>query len=394
MWPLLAGGSIFAVLPNTIVMVTCTTKNTIFTILMMWVLYLLVVLLDSQGKALRKLSFLFQMVISVAFLYLIRHNTFVILPVVIGIFLYLTIKFFKNTGIRPVICLVLSVLVIQGITGPMYTAMDVTKFGSEPGPTRATIRPLVAPLVVALKFDVPLSEETEEYLERIMPLEEFEKRYEPYNGDVMAFTDPIMDCSRITLEEAMKHYLEFLRERPDIVIKSRLDGANILWDVFSHPGVKHDRYALGIWGSEVLQPYMEEDPTVFIPERAGSEGSYNYTIGSGAAEILAGYLAIFDDNPLMDSLLWRNGIYLIMAMIACIFALRNKQYRILALHAVPFAVFGTLMLVMDWNIYQYIWFYPVCTVLLLSVMLTGKTDYKEEKLDERQDEGTDYHSGL
>jgi hypothetical protein len=276
---------------------------------------------------------------------------------------------------------------VQLVTGPVYNAFDVQRGESGSLPVTS----LILPFTTAVKYDLPLSEETVEYLEKILPLEEFEKRYSPYNGDIFGWSIPLPDTSEITTGEAMNHYLKFLFERPDVVIKDRLDGVNLVWDVFSHPGVNHDRYALGIWGPAHLSDYAEQFPNVFFPDR--QTGDDVYSVGDGCARFFDKYyVTAFNGTSIINSLLWRNGIYVILVLLCIVVALKEKKYRVIISILPAIAILMTLILVISWQIYQYVYFFPLCTMIVSLYLLYDSPknteselaiDFAREEIDQR-----------
>lgn len=354
---LLGIAALFSVLPNTIAMITSITKNIMFAILLLWTIYLLMEAFDDPVHFFKSPIYIIQSLIVLPFVHMVRHNAFVILPIVALVLIYCTVKYFKEVHARPILLLIGMILIIYLVKGPVYCYFDVVNSGS------SKILPPLTPFSVALKYDVPLSDDMIVFLEKILPKEEYAKRYSPYNSDVFDFSEPRPDSSKVTTVEGLNYYLKFLFQRPDIVIKERLDGTNIIWDVFSHPGVRHDRCVCGIWGAYSLIDYMENEPQTFIPERKVEDVVYR--AGSGCAtDTVARYISMFNESAFLNSFIWRNGLYLILMLIVGVFALRQKMYRVLVLESIPFTVICTILLVFGCQIYQYVWFFPMCICMI------------------------------
>lgn len=366
---LLGCALLFSVMPNTIAMITSITKNIMFAISLLWAIYLLMEAFDNPIHFFKSPAYILQSLIVLPFVHLVRANAFVILPIVGLIFIYFTIKCFKNVRIRPALLLAGVMLIVSAVKGPLYDQFGVVKTEGGSGPI-----PPLAVYIVPLKFGIELPEDTVAFLEKLLPKEEFIKRYAPYNADVLSWSSPRPNYSKTTTSEALKYYLKLLYQRPDIVIKERLDGANLSWDVFSHAGVKHDRYALGIWGSNSMAGYMENESRTFIPERK-SEGSAYPVYGisnSLAARIMSQYLQAANERAFLNSIIWRNGLYLILSLIAAVFALKEKNYKIIVLESIPLSVLGTLMLIFGCQIYQYFWFFPMSILSICLYMLSSQ----------------------
>lgn len=373
---------IIAIAPNTVAMLTCPSKNILFAILICWLTIQLLEMFDDPKAFFKSPLKMLQFVLAIAFNYLIRHNTFVFLPIVIAACIYFTVKLYRSIKLKPVICVTVAILITQLISGPVYNAFDVQRGESSGLP----ITSLILPFTTAVKYDIPLSEETVEYLEKILPLEEYEKRYSPYNGDIFGWSLPLPDTSDVTTSEAMRHYLNFLSERPDVVIKDRLDGVNLIWDVFSHPDVNHDRYALGIWGPAHLSDYAEQFPDVFVPDRQTSDDVY--TIGEGYPKILEDYVQHFNESELLNAIFWRNGIYIILVLLCIVIALKERKYRAIISILPAIAILATLVLVISWQIYQYVYFFPLCTMVISLYLLYDppKNINYEETIDSINEE--------
>lgn len=78
-----------------------------------------------------------------------------------------------------------------------------------------------------------LSQASEEKLETILSLEDWANGYSRFAGhDLYRDLEPsFMERAHLSLVEVFSIYLEALANYPDIVIKDRLDGMNLLWDV-------------------------------------------------------------------------------------------------------------------------------------------------------------------
>ena len=359
--------TVIAILPSTIALITCTTKNVLFAILLLWLIYLFIETFEGPESFFRRPGLVAQFIIVFPMLCIIRHNDFVVVPIVIAYFIVLTVKYFRQIKWKAVLCLALSLVVYKGITGPLYQHFHVIQDVSL---NQSVSDALVMPFIPALKEGIALPDDTMVYLKKILPVEEYVKRYQPYNGDVFAWSSPTPNVSKVTLREMLTQYLKLLRYRPDIVIKSRLDGTNLIWDVYSHPNVSHARYAMGICGSNSPDylHYYEEDPRTFIPERKVKDGVYG--VGNGPAHFLSAYVGILNNTVVLDSVVWRNGIYVILMLLILVMALQHKTKRIYVLLLLPFSILFTLILVIAWQIYQYVWFFPLSILAIFAYLLT------------------------
>ncbi|MEY8232647.1 hypothetical protein AALA82_13650 [Oscillospiraceae bacterium 50-16] len=372
---------VISVSPTTIAMITLISKNILVAIVMLWLVYLFMEMFDDPQSFFQQSVFLTQFVSAFSTLYIIRHDMFVILPFVAGILFYMEFKHFQNVRLRPIAVLIASLLLITFIKGPLYDAVGVQgqktteEVFSPPGT-------LVTPYTTAMKIGMDLPENICSYLDGILPLEEWENRYAPYNGDVFGWGNPRPDFSQTNLSEVFANYFWLLFKRPDIVMKDRLDGANLDWDVFSHPGVLHDPYTLGIWS--VSEAYADMEPSVYHSERRNEDGTYS--VGSKPlTQFLYKWIRLFDDTAFFQAIFWRNGLYLILFLLLLVFSVRQRLYRILAIGSIPLIHLIILFCLFGCPMFQYFWFFPLNITLLSLYAVSSQGTKQRSELPEKRD---------
>lgn len=101
-------------------------------------------------------------------------------------------------------------------------------------------------------------------------------------------------------------YLEALRKYPDVVIKYRLDGMDLLWDVRQPPDCFNVKgfYATVVMEGDLAASYFEFDPM---------EPGISYYNHSARSELYCGTMNTAA-NSVFDMLLWWSGAYLILLM--------------------------------------------------------------------------------
>lgn len=350
---------IIVLLPNHIMMLTCPSKNILFGILMLWLTYLLMRMIDKPKEFFNSYSLMGQLIVVAACTHIVRKNAFVILPVVAVIAILLTMFQFRNIHFRAIICAGLSVALMYVITGPVYNFFDVYR----PDVSDASIDVLMEPYPALLKSGKDLDEDTLTFLEKLLPIDEYVRRYSPYNRDILRWSEPRPKYENVSITESLHYYLKTLQKYPVSVIKSRLDGVNLLWDVKSHPGVRHDCYAAGIWGG--ISENYKWFPDVFMEQRKIEDGHYD--VGDLAKKEM---IYVQAAGALLDTLVWRNGMYVILMLFMALMAVKKQRADILVGILIPFLILGTLALVAGWQIYQYYWFFPQCMVCVLGTLVT------------------------
>mgnify|MGYP001070743163 CR=1 FL=1 len=366
---------VISISPTTIAMITLISKNILFAIVMLWMIYLFMEMFDNPQSFFHQPIFLTQFVLVFSVLYIVRHDAFVILPLVVGVLFYMEFKHFQNVRLRPIAVLIASLLLIAFIKEPLYDAVGIQgqKTAEEVFSPPLT---LVSPYTTAMKIGMDLPENICAYLDGILPLEEWENRYAPYNMDTLGWGDPRPDFSRTNLQEVFANYFWLLFKRPDIVVKDRLDGANLDWDVFSHLDVRHEPYTLGIW--PVSESLADMEPSVYHSERRNEDGSYS--VGSKPlAQFLYKWVRLFDETAFFNSIFWRNGLYLILFFAVLIFAVRQRLYRVLAIGCIPFIHLITLFCLFGCPMYQYFWFFPL-NITLLSLYAVSSQGSRQQSV--------------
>lgn len=355
-------GIIVCVLPSTVSMITLISKNTLFGIFMAWLVYLCMEAFEMPDRFFSSPAKIIQTVSVLALTALIRHNAIVVVLFVGGIFLYLTLKYYKEIKFKAVAVLAAFVAMTSLISGPLYDTCEVKQ--SESSTHSAFVLPLSYPYFTAVCNDIALTEDEIEYVEKFISIEEIRTYFNPYNSDEMVWRDGF-DTSHVTIKEALDKFVQLFKKNPQIVIGNRLQAVDLCWNVFSHQGINHVRYALGIWPPYgETGTYVQYEPDVFIPERKVA-GQDHYSNGEGIAAKMNQYVTYFDNMPLLNSVLWRNGLYIILMLLSWTVALRRKQYRILSISCIPFSVLGTLFLLISWQMYQYYWFFSLSMVFIL-----------------------------
>lgn len=361
-------GILFNLLPNQVISGICPVKDYLYMLALLWETYLLVCL-SLNPEELCKWQFLLALALSMFSIYGFRHNGIVPFTASLVLFAWITIRYFPLCKLRLVIVLLSSILMIATYKGPIYSLLHVSQ--------SAHMSPYITMLCAAascINKDLPLSEESSAIMESVLPLEQWGTYYNRYAGHDpyywgrgdLAIEYPF-DPTQITAREAFSVYLEVLCKYPDVVIKDRLDGADLLWDVRQPTDSFNTKGFLDVTLSveNNLESYFDLSKIEYgVPYRNPSPLSeaYRTTVNTSI-------------DTIWDILLWRSGIYLILLMILVLFWWKN-QIKIFLWTAVPLLGEITgLLLVMYHQSFRYVHAIQILTLVLAfcSILLHNVT---------------------
>lgn len=348
-----AAVTVFGLLPNQFTTVISPLKDFMFTYALLWLTLLLIDLVRNID-CIKKPSYIIKLSLALFFTYALRHNGIVPFLFVVVLLLILTVRFRKQIKWRACLAVVQAAVLIGLYRGPLFTTLEV-----EPNAVTPYVTMFCA-VGSCLNKDLLLSEPAMEKLETVMPLENWKEYYSRFAGhDHYMFENPSkMDLTSFSAREAFSIYLEALIRYPDVVIKDRLDGMNLLWDI--------------TLPNESFQARVFDFVT--ISEKAGfdiegySDGEY-YTNHSVLAKVyrkLNGFAFTGEReiDQISNLLLWRTGIYLLFMMALAVFWAKNKLNQ-LWWAAMPL-VGNTvgMMLVLYHQSYRYVFYVQLLTIAL------------------------------
>ena len=212
-------------------------------------------------------------------------------------------------------------------------------------------------------------------MEKALPLEDWGEYYsrfvghDPYYWGRPAGSAPYK-ISDITARDAFTVYLEALRKYPDVVIKDRLDGMDILWDVVQPPDSFNAR------SFSFVSPFPEN----MLPLDTSrldrlDDGSYIKTAVPAKAYYSAANTPI---NSAADMLLWRTGAYLIAFWVLLLFWSKNRMVRLWWAALPMLANAAGSMLVLYHQSFRYVYFVQVSVLALLYITAVTKPHWNDE----------------
>lgn len=360
---------IFAILPNNLMLVTTIWKDIPFTISLLWLTYLIGKISISPKKFFDKWYLILILTICIVCVRFFRHNGIIPYVLMVLFLLFLSIKYFSEIKFKAIGTLLLTIFLTMLIQGPIYNYYQVQQ--TQNNTSYAT---MFCALGSAINKDATFSKETNELLESIMPLQEWKVYYNRFSSDYYLFVRKGgMDLSNISAKQAFLAYFEGLFKYPDIIIKDRLDGMNLLWDVTQPKESFNYIYSEGVSIPKGIEPSIvdvkltDDKNLQYIPENIVTKFIHNIS-------------RITSKIPLSDIFLNRSGIYIIFYLVLLFFSHKNKQYQIWWI-SIPF-IGNTISLILSMahQSYRYIYYVPLCVITMTIIILCNNSkDIIEDK---------------
>ena len=358
-------GVIFEFLPNQALSWSTILKDFPFTLALLWGLYLLALLAMKKPWS-RKLGFYVCLTVDIFFICTLRHNGIVPGLAIAVLCIVLTVKNYAAVHWKALAAVLAAAALFAVYKGPVFTVLDIAPNNMSPYTT------MLCAVASCINKDLPLSEKSEQIMEKALPLEDWGEYYsrfvghDPYYWDRPAGSAPYK-ISDITARDAFTVYLEALRKYPDVVIKDRLDGTDILWDVVQPPDSFNAR------SFSFVSPFPEN----MLPLDTSrldrlDDGSYIKTAVPAKAYYSAANTPI---NSAADMLLWRTGAYLITFWVLLLFWSKNRMGRLWWAALPMLANAAGSMLVLYHQSFRYVYFVQVSVMALLFITVAVKQNW-------------------
>lgn len=368
---ILAGCALFCLLPNQAAVNISPLKDYPFTYAMAWTTLLLIDLVLNP-ECIRRISFCIQMVLALTLICLMRHNGLVPVFFVMVLLAILTIQHWSLFRLRGIACIAAAAISIGVINGPVASALHVGANGVSPFVT------MFCAVGSVINKEKPLPEDVLAALDGVMPLQRWHDYYNKFAGhdDYLWANDEIhtMDLSVFSAGDAFRIYLGALIRYPDIIIKDRMDGMDILWDVVQPEDSFNSRIDNYIAINEAAGfqiPGTEEGDTYVYSSllaRLYSAASY-FTIPGEAVH-----------RQVTDMILWRSGAWIIFLMLLFLYWDAHGLNRLWWAAMPLLGNTAASILVVYHQSFRYIWYVQVLTlILLLGTFLCQKSKIGQEK---------------
>ena len=362
-------GCIFEILPNQALTGCNLLKDYPFSLALLWCGYLLANLVLETTWS-KKLSYDICVCLALFLVLTLRHNG--IVPgifVIIGC-IVITIRQYQRLRLRLIATIVAALVSFGVYKGPLMSALNVIPNSVSPYTT------MLCAVGSCISKNLPLSEETYAIMEQVMPLEDWANYYSRFMGhDLYQWGRPEgstpYNTSSITAKEAFQVYFDALIKYPDVVIKDRLDGCDIMWDVVQpSDGFNAKTFFF-------LDQAVDKLPVDTNGWTQLEDGSwYKYT-KYGVPYLRSIGIA---RNDFRDMLLWRTGAYLIALLTLFLFWGKNRLGRFLYAALPMLGNIAATALVVYHQSFRYVWFIQTGVLMLIYLTITyGKTFPLEER---------------
>lgn len=349
---LLGSGCFFALCVNNGVYTTTLWKDVPYTYFILWATYLLY-RSYSENNFVNKPKNIVAIIIALSGICLLRHNGLVIIILTACYFIVIAVKRKEN---RYILILLGVIFTISFTRGPVYSMIGVQNIENITTNTSSSA-PLLHGLVYSyLEGKAP--DEVCETLNNIMSEEEWRVCYTPYSSNELYTSDTAIKndvtekISEIGTGNMLKYYLKTLPTGLWQLIKDRLTGADLLWNVFRDHGydwrVANDTYEIGV---------VSNDFGIYRSDNL-------------LTDLLKPIVQITIDISVFDSIFWRAGIWLVFLIHFIIYLLiKRSKMMILIMPCVGNII--SLLLAMVCQDYRYVYFLEVCMIFIFLLNLSN-----------------------
>ena len=356
------GVAVFCLLPNQALSNIGLLKDFPFTYTLVWGTLLMAELAQSPDR-LRRPGFVLQAAPCLLLMGGLRHNGILPMLFMAAALIGVGVRHRRLAG-RALACALVPVVLLAGFKGPVYRLLKV-----EPNTMPSYVTMLCA-AGACLHQGETLSEASEEKLETILSLEDWASGYSRFAGhDLYRDLEPsFMERARLSLTEVFSVYLEALARYPDIVIKDRLDGMNLLWDVTQPDESFNTDYS--------DHAFIESDVGLAVPGAGEGEAYCNPSLIARAYRWAAAFTFPGEalTGQLHNMLLWRSGAWLIFLCVLMLYWLRRRLSGLWLCAAPLLGNLLAMVLALCHQSFRYVYFVQPLTLclLLLTVLFDAR----------------------
>jgi hypothetical protein len=315
-------------IPGNGIMAVTLWKDVPFSIALLWLTLVLAKVVTKEAYFKNKAAYV-EVVLALIAAGLFRHNGIpVYIIAVVGLLFY----YFKTRKTAILLCISISVLLMAGYF--MYIS----------SPARVVQNPtavkLVAPIhgVAAVNYyNGDLDTETIQEMQSLLPDSIWRSHYLPFSADdYLFFTNRpfVQRLSKWSTSKTLLLYLKTLAKNPYLVIRDRLNGAEMVWNVIEASGSFNFRFAYEV-ESNKFGFVSTPDPVEDVLEQS-----------------------MISSAEIADPFLWRAGIYnFLLLLLLLVMAKRKKRYLLFFIPVL--ATNFSLLLSMTLQNFRYVYYVPM-----------------------------------
>lgn len=340
---------------------TVLWKDIPYTVSLMWVT-LLLLKLAIERKQFFTVGNIIQLSVSSALVYLLRHNGIVVFLMVLLVMVGAVILF---RSVKPASVALVAILLVGLIKGPVYSGFNIK--------TQEAYAP--SGLLHGIVYTCMVTDYESEFLESVMPMEDWYEVYEPYSTNSFAYSPTAIEnnlsekMENMSSSDVTREYLKAFFHHPIPIIKDRLLGCNLMWNsVISGYNWRcaNDQYLKVVEPNDMGFYCRENIITDLISD------VYQFTVDIGVN----------------DTLIWRAGPYLSLAFILLLVCILQKKLAFLLAYIPIVGNSVSLVLAMAWQDYRYVYYMFALTCMLVLSYFAFPSGKKKTESETAQEERT------
>lgn len=349
---LLIFGAVFSLTITHGIYVTTIWKDVPYSIFILWLTYL-IYRIGREKEYLLKPWNLAALTAALAGVRLFRHNGIVVFLLIIVLLFFWGITRKKLVYFIAAIAAVITVGIVRG---PVYTAAGVESV-EQVGKDSSSAVPLIHGLVYVLIED-KLDADIRQVFTDIMPTEEWMSCYTPYSANELYLSEAAQryqvkeKLSGYSTSQWLKYYLKTFFKEPFLIVKDRLLGCELAWNVVQDSGynwrIANNSFEIGVVDNE-LAIYRRDNllTNIFKP-----------------------VIQATMNGRLTDTFFWRAGIWHILFLLLALYQTIQKKWRGLAVFIPCAGNLISLYLSMAWQDFRYVYFMNLCVPLIALLVLS------------------------
>ncbi|THU33525.1 hypothetical protein FAM09_25595 [Niastella caeni] len=325
---LLWSALLFALIPANGIMSVTLWKDVPFTAAMLWLTLVLAKIATDNSYFDRKTAYA-ELIPALVATALFRHNGLIVYILVVAVLL---VYFFRTKKASIIVCIAVSV----GLIG-FYKVYISDPARVEPNPSAIKLMAPVHGIAAVRYYNGELAKETVQAMDRIIPDSIWLSHYRPCSADEYLFQTKrpfVQNLSALSTSKALLLYGNTLVHNPYLVIRDRLAGTDVLWDVYHHEYAYNARYN-----------------TELESNNSGLSAKDNKL-----KQALKSFLEFTVSNA--DILIWRSGFYniLLLLLLVC-FLKQRKKYFLIFIPLIGCNL--SLAISMTFQAFRYVYYIPM-----------------------------------
>ncbi|KRD83029.1 hypothetical protein ASE51_21555 [Bacillus sp. Root147] len=256
--------AIIVIIPSFLIFSIIIWKDILYSAFLLFFTVNIAKIYLSKGAWIKSKAGFFLLLLSAFGVAFFRHNGF---PVFVLTFLLMIVLFRKNW--KPLVTIFLVVFILQKIvTGPVFTWLDVQP--SDPNEALSIPTQQIANII---SNDGEMSKEEREYFNKVLPIELWKEKYNPYKSDPIKFTWKYYDREFIfnDLGLYLKNYASIVIKNPYLATEGFLKQTALVWQINPFKDSYTDTYVTNIYygndlglKNKVIEPFITHTANAYL----------------------------------------------------------------------------------------------------------------------------------